>query len=151
LPDAVVPSRDELAAYWETVADDALRYLGRRPLKLVRHVKGTTFYHMGPLPEIPPAVKQMRLEKRKGGTGTRLWVEDLAGLLGLVQIGVVEIHPWGAMVDDIEHPDTLVFDLDPGEGSSGTLSSRRDFDSARCSRQRGWIAGQRRPAARACT
>jgi bifunctional non-homologous end joining protein LigD len=116
LPDAVVPSREALCAYWETVADDALVYLGRRPLKLVRHVKGATFYHMGPLPQIPPAVNQLRLEKRKGGTGTRLWVEDLAGLLGLVEIGVVEIHPWGATVDDIEHPDTLVFDLDPGEG-----------------------------------
>jgi bifunctional non-homologous end joining protein LigD len=113
---ATHPSREELAAYWETVADDALRYLGRRPLKLVRHVKGITFYHMGALPEIPPAVKQLRLEKRKGGTGTRLWVEDLAGLLGLVEIGVVEIHPWGATVEDIEHPETLVFDLDPGDG-----------------------------------
>jgi bifunctional non-homologous end joining protein LigD len=81
LPDAVVPSREELCVYWEMVADDALAYLGRRPLKLVRHVKGTTFYHMGPLPEIPPAVNQLHLEKRKGGTGTRLWVEDLAGLL----------------------------------------------------------------------
>jgi bifunctional non-homologous end joining protein LigD len=116
LPDAVVPSREELCAYWETVADDALVYLGRRPLKLVRHVNGITFYHMGPLPEIPPAVHQLHLEKRKGGTGTRLWVEDLAGLMGLVEIGVVEIHPWGATVDDLEHPDTLVFDLDPGEG-----------------------------------
>jgi bifunctional non-homologous end joining protein LigD len=83
LPDAVVPSRQELAAYWESVADHALRYLGRGPLKLVRHTKETTFYHMGPLPEIPPAVNQLRLEKRKGGTGTRLWVQDLAGSLGL--------------------------------------------------------------------
>ncbi|MBV8506130.1 MAG: hypothetical protein JOZ11_10045 [Alphaproteobacteria bacterium] len=116
LPDAVAPSREELAAYWRTVADDALAYLARRPLKLVRHTKGITFYHMGPLPEIPPAVKQLTLEKRKGGIGTRLWIEDLAGLLGLVELRVVEIHPWGATVDDIEHPDTLVFDLDPGEG-----------------------------------
>ena len=40
----------------------------------------------------------------------------LDGLLGLVEIGVVEVHPWGATVDDIDRPDTLVFDLDPGEG-----------------------------------
>jgi bifunctional non-homologous end joining protein LigD len=45
-----------------------------------------------------------------------LWVEDLEGLLGLVEIGVVELHPWNATVDDIEHADRLVFDLDPGEG-----------------------------------
>ena len=46
----------------------------------------------------------------------RLWVDDLAGLLGLVEIGAVEMHPWNASIDDIEHPDMLVFDLDPGEG-----------------------------------
>jgi bifunctional non-homologous end joining protein LigD len=66
----------------------------------VRQVKGATFYHMGPLPEIPAAVRQLRLEKRKRGTGTRLWGEDLAGLLGLVETGVVEIHPWGAKIDE---------------------------------------------------
>jgi bifunctional non-homologous end joining protein LigD len=43
-------------------------------------------------------------------------VDSLEGLLGLVEIGVVEVHPWNAAVDDIEHPDRLVFDLDPGEG-----------------------------------
>jgi bifunctional non-homologous end joining protein LigD len=36
-------------------------------------------------------------------------------VVGLGQIGVVEVHPWGGTVEDIEHPDTLVFDLDPGE------------------------------------
>lgn len=116
LPDAVVPSKDELAAYWTKVASRALQHLGRRPLKLVRHTKGTTFYHMGPLPPVPPSVHRLRIEKRGGGKGIRLWVDDLAGLLGLVEIGAVELHPWGATVDDIEHPDLLVFDLDPGEG-----------------------------------
>src|SRR4051812_37339464 len=71
---------------------------------------------MGPLPPVARAVRQLKLEKRKGGEGTRLWVDDLAGLLGLVEIGVIEVHPWQATVDDIEHPDVLVFDLDPGEG-----------------------------------
>jgi bifunctional non-homologous end joining protein LigD len=116
LPDAVVPSREELAAYWTKVADRALPYLGRRPLKLVRHTKGTTFYHMGPLPPVPSAVHQLTIEKRKGGEGTRLWVDDLEGLLGLVEIGALEIHPWQATIYDIEQPDSLVFDLDPGEG-----------------------------------
>ena len=53
LPDAVVPSKDELAAYWRKVAERALRHLGRRPLKLVRHTHDTTFYHKGNLPPAP--------------------------------------------------------------------------------------------------
>jgi bifunctional non-homologous end joining protein LigD len=61
-------------------------------------------------------VRQLKIQKRAGGEGTRLWIEDLAGLLGLVAIGVVEVHPWNSSVDDLEHPDVLVFDLDPGEG-----------------------------------
>ena len=116
LPDAVVPSKEELAAYWAKVWKRALPHLGRRPLKLVRHVRGTTFYHKGKLPPVPEAVHRLTIEKREGGEGTRLWVDDLAGLLGLVEIGAVEMHPWNASIDDIEHPDMLVFDLDPGEG-----------------------------------
>jgi bifunctional non-homologous end joining protein LigD len=94
----------------------ALPYLGRRPLKLVRHTHRTTFYHMGKLPPLPEPVHQLRIEKREGGVGVRLWVDDLDGLIGLVAIGAVELHPWAATVDDIERADTLVFDLDPGAG-----------------------------------
>ncbi|HUZ66997.1 MAG TPA: DNA ligase D, partial [Beijerinckiaceae bacterium] len=45
-----------------------------------------------------------------------LAIEDLAGLLTLVQASVLEIHPWGARSDDLERPDMLTIDLDPGEG-----------------------------------
>jgi bifunctional non-homologous end joining protein LigD len=83
LPDAVAPTKDELAAYWTRVWKKALPHLGHRPLKLVRQVHGTTFYHKGPLPkDIPKAVHQLRIEKREGGEGTRLWVDDLEGLPG---------------------------------------------------------------------
>jgi len=61
-------------------------------------------------------VHQLQVEKRQGGQGTRLWIDDLAGLLGLVETGVVELHPWNSTVDDLEHPDVLVFDFDPGPG-----------------------------------
>ena len=41
-------------------------------------------------------------------------VNDLAGVISLVQIGVLEIHTWNCRGDNVEHPDQLVFDLDPG-------------------------------------
>jgi bifunctional non-homologous end joining protein LigD len=115
VPDAVVPSKDELTAYWKRIAKEALEHLGRRPLKLVRHVEGTTFFHQGALPPVPDAVHPLRIETRAGGEGVRLWVDSLDGLLGLVEIGVVELHPWGSTVDDLERPDTLVFALEPDE------------------------------------
>src|SRR5205085_2044565 len=96
LPEAIVPSKEELKTYWKRVWKAALPHLAHRPLKLVRHVHGTTFYHKGPLPEIPASVHQLKIEKREGGVGTRLWVDNLAGLLGLVEIGAVELHPWNA-------------------------------------------------------
>jgi len=114
---AAVPSKNELAAYWKTVATEALEHLARRPLTLVRHENGETFYHQSrPLPPIPAAVHQLRIKKREGGEGIRLWIDSLEGLLGLVEMDVIEVHPWGATVDHIERPDTLVFGLDPGEG-----------------------------------
>ncbi|TPN09896.1 DNA ligase D [Mesorhizobium sp. B2-3-3] len=116
LPEAVTPSREELAQYWERVADQALIHLGRRPLKLVRHAFGATFYHKGPLPPIPASVHQLRVQKREGGEGVRVWVDGLDGLLGLVEMDAVELHPWNAAIDDVEHADRLVLDLDPGEG-----------------------------------
>jgi bifunctional non-homologous end joining protein LigD len=116
LPDAVVPTRDALKAYWQRVGKRALVHLGNRPLKLVRHLHRTTFYHMGRLPPTAPHVHELRIEKRQGGEGVRLWIDSVEGLLGLVDMDVVELHPWAATVDDIEHPDFMVFDLDPGDG-----------------------------------
>ncbi len=116
LPDAEPPAKGALVRYFEACADSCLVHLGRRPLTLVRSVDGVTFFHKGPLPPPPATVKQLTIEKGDGTPGTRLWVDDLAGLLGLVELDVVELHPWGATIDDIEHPDRLIFDLDPAAG-----------------------------------
>src|SRR5215212_207412 len=116
LPDAVAPSKDELVRYWSKAGKRALHFLGGRPLKLVRHTHRTTFYHKGKLPPIPKSVHQLRISKREGGEGIRVWVDDIEGLIGLVAMGAIELHPWAATVDDIERADLLVFDLDPGPG-----------------------------------
>lgn len=118
LPDAQPPSREELAGYFRATAEACLRHLGQRPLTLVRHVEGVTFFHKGPLPPVPDSVRRLEVVKGDGTTGTRLWVDDEAGLLGLVEIGAVELHPWGSSVADIERPDRIIFDLDPDKGLS---------------------------------
>ena len=57
----------------------------------------------------------------RGAKGFGSWVEDVEGLVGLVEIGAVELHPWNATVDDIEHADRIVLDLDPGHGVNWDL------------------------------
>jgi bifunctional non-homologous end joining protein LigD len=47
-----------------------------------------------------------------------LVIEDLDGLISLVQSAVLEIHPWGSTIADLEHPDMIIMDLDPGEDVS---------------------------------
>jgi bifunctional non-homologous end joining protein LigD len=114
---AVAPDADALEAYWRKVGPKALKYLGRRPLKLVRHVGSKIFYHKRKLPPIPDGVKTLKIEKREGGEGVRVWVDDVAGLVALARgLEAVELHPWNATVDDIEVADQIVLDLDPGEG-----------------------------------
>ena len=116
LPDATAPSKEELASYWKKVAKRALVHFAGRPLKLARHTHGITFYHRGKLPEIPATVHQLRIHKRESGEGVRVWVDNLDGLIGLVDMDAVELHPWNATVDDIERADRIVIDLDPVKG-----------------------------------
>src|SRR5690606_1094956 len=48
--------------------------------------------------------------------GAYLYIRNVEGLIALVQMGVLEIHPWGARNDRPDRPDRIIFDLDPGEG-----------------------------------
>ena len=51
--------------------------------------------------------------QHKGKSYEYLYIEDEKGLLEIIQMGAIEIHPWGASVDAIDYPDRLIFDLDP--------------------------------------
>jgi bifunctional non-homologous end joining protein LigD len=116
LEDAEIPSDEALQAYWKRVGTRALKYLARRPLTLVRHERGRVFFHTGVLPTVPKAIHTLTIAKREGGEGTRIWVDSVAGLIALPELGVIEVHPWNSTIDDVEHPDQMVFDLDPGDG-----------------------------------
>ncbi len=101
----VAPSKQQLATYWARVAHRALKYLARRPLELVRDPPG-------PLPVLPESVHLLRPKGFLGDTVLPVWIEDLEGLLGLVDIGAIELHPWNCTVDEPDYPDLLVFDLE---------------------------------------
>jgi bifunctional non-homologous end joining protein LigD len=108
----------DLARYYAAVGTRALPHLSHRPLTLLRAAGGSAqkaFYQKHVGPGVPDAIKSVALA---GETGTDLHpvIENLPGLVALVQIAVVEIHPWGASVDNIEMPDRITFDLDPDEG-----------------------------------
>jgi bifunctional non-homologous end joining protein LigD len=64
------PLRSDDSRYWAKVWKRALPHLGRRPLKLVRHVRGTTFYHKGKLPPVPEAVHRLTKAAKAHGSGS---------------------------------------------------------------------------------
>jgi bifunctional non-homologous end joining protein LigD len=70
------------------------------------------FYQRNPGRGLGPDVKPFEF-RNKGKKYEYLYIEDEKGLLGLVQMGAIEIHPWGATIDAIDYPDRMIFDLDP--------------------------------------
>jgi bifunctional non-homologous end joining protein LigD len=120
-PDRVVYPEDgvtkaRLARYYAAIAEHILPHLRSRPTALVRCPNGVgheCFYQKHPGPWTPPSLRRVRI-REKSKTDEYLVIEDVAGLVGLVQMGVLEIHTWNAQADRLETPDRLVFDLDPG-------------------------------------
>lgn len=109
-------TKQELADYYIAIADHALPYIVNRPLSLVRCPQGQKrcFYQKHPALGMSDALGRIAIQERgKSTTEDYLYVRDLSGLIELVQFGTLEIHPWGARIDDVEIPDQIIFDLDP--------------------------------------
>jgi bifunctional non-homologous end joining protein LigD len=111
-------TKADLAAWYAAVWPRMAPHVAQRPLALLRCPEGRTkacFFQKhvwrGQSPDI------LVLPDPAGDPGeTLLGVGDLAGLVGLVQGGALEIHGWQARFDALETPDQIVMDLDPGEG-----------------------------------
>ena len=113
-PDQGLTKRD-LADYYSQIAKWVLPEMINRPLSLVRCPEGAgqeCFFqkHLGD--EAPEWIKTVPIQD-KDKVALYPIIEDLNGLLSLVQLGVLEIHAWGSRKDHIELPDRIVFDLDP--------------------------------------
>jgi len=107
-----------LAQYYESVAERVVPALACRPLALVRCPEGHSkecFFQKHPGSGLPDVVRRVRIEEKKQ-PATYLYVDSLAGIVALVQLGVLEFHVQGCRADRPDLPDLIVFDLDPDEG-----------------------------------
>lgn len=118
-PDAAITKRD-IATYYIRVGTLILPHVAGRPLTLVRCPRGADedcFYQRNYTDTLPEPVEGIELTENDGEKATYILIRDLAGLVALVQAGVLEIHPWGSRADKLENPDQVIFDLDPGPGA----------------------------------
>jgi bifunctional non-homologous end joining protein LigD len=109
-------TKRELAGFYERIADWILPHVVGRPLSVVRCPQGRSgkcFFQKHVTEQMGEAIRAVPIRER-GGVKNYIAVEDRAGLITLIQFGVLELHPWGARADDVERPDRAVFDLDPG-------------------------------------
>jgi bifunctional non-homologous end joining protein LigD len=114
-------SKLDLIRYYLSVADGALGGIKDRPLVLKRFVNGAegeAFYQKRAPSDHPDWLRTVTLAFPSGRTAEELVVDDAAGLAWIVNLGCIELHPHPVRSADLEHPDELRVDLDPGPGVS---------------------------------
>lgn len=111
-------TKQGLADYHAEVWPRIAPFIVGRPLALLRcpgGIGGQRFFQKHAWKGMNRHVAQARDPKDKGGDPL-IAINDLDGLMGLVQSAALEVHPWGSTLADWERPDTITLDLDPGEG-----------------------------------
>jgi bifunctional non-homologous end joining protein LigD len=112
-------SKLDLVRYYLSVAPGALAGIEDRPIVLKRFVNGAgnePFYQKRAPTERPPWLRTVTLSFPSGRTAEELVVDDAAGLAWIVNLGCIELHPHPVRSGDLDHPDELRVDLDPGPG-----------------------------------
>jgi bifunctional non-homologous end joining protein LigD len=109
----------DLARYYLTVADGALRAAGNRPNVLVRYPNGIggEFFYQKRAPESRPDwIDVVPLKFPSGRTADEVVPRDAAALVWMANLACLELHPHPVRADDLDHPDELRVDLDPVPG-----------------------------------
>jgi len=112
-------SKLDLVRYYLSVAPGALAGIRDRPIVLKRFVNGAdgeAFYQKRAPSERPSWVRTVTLAFPSGRTAEEVVVDDAAGLAWIVNLGCIELHPHAVRSADLDHPDELRVDLDPGPG-----------------------------------
>jgi DNA ligase D-like protein (predicted polymerase) len=112
-------SKLDLVRYYLSVAEGALSGIRDRPIVLKRFVhgaEGEAFYQKRAPADRPDWLRTVILAFPSGRTAEELVVDDEAGLAWIVNLGCIELHPHPVRSGDLDHPDELRVDLDPGPG-----------------------------------
>jgi len=109
----------DVVRYYLAVADGAVAGIRDRPVVLKRFVdgaEGPPFYQKRAPDKRPPWLRTVTLSFPSGRTAEEVVVDDAAGLAWIVNLGCLELHPHPVRAGDLDHPDELRVDLDPGPG-----------------------------------
>ncbi len=112
-------TKGQLVDYYLAVADGALRGVRDRPMALKRFVDGITgeaFFQKRAPKSVPDFVSTVELAFPSGRTADEVVVSNVASLAWVVNLGCVDLNPHPVRAGDLEHPDELRVDLDPGPG-----------------------------------
>jgi DNA ligase D-like protein (predicted polymerase) len=115
----VTVTKLELVRYYLSVAEGALAGIRGRPVVLKRFVNGAegeAFYQKRAPNERPDWLRTVTLSFPSGRTAEEVVVDDAAGLVWIVNLGCIELHPHPVRATDLDHPNELRVDLDPGPG-----------------------------------
>ncbi len=112
-------SKLDIVRYYLAVAEGALSGIRGRPIVLKRFVDGAdgeAFYQKRAPEKRPEWLHTVTLSFPSGRTAEELVVDDAPSLAWIVNLGCIELHPHAVRVTDLDHPDELRVDLDPGPG-----------------------------------
>jgi DNA ligase D-like protein (predicted polymerase) len=109
----------DLAQYYVSISEGALRGAGGRPNMLVRYpdgIQGEFFYQKRAPKSRPPWIEVVELRFPSGRAAQEVVPRDAAALAWLANLACLELHPHPVRAGDLEHPDELRVDLDPVPG-----------------------------------